>query len=153
MFLSEDRYRDLCLTLDYLENPESNVGWSAVAEKLGGLSPRDIHGVKQQRDRSPTAVLLDTFFLKQYSEKKGVLEALELLRNVCEEIDSHEAKMIIDKEIGAKRADEEYGAAAAVDIGTGAVCMSQELKVSLVVFCHNDVLHVNNNDFYTKVTE
>ncbi|XP_072032178.1 uncharacterized protein [Amphiura filiformis] len=147
MFLDKERFKDLCLTLDFLETT-GLVGWSAVAGKLGSLNLKLVHGAKQQKDRSETAILLDSFFLTQADEGKEVLETLELLSSVCNEIDSHDAKMIVDEEIEERRQNR---AEAATGIVPGTNRTQQhddqmttqeisELPVSFVKGCTNNVI-------------
>ena len=101
-FISEDRFRDLCLALDFLESSGCK-GWTAVATLLGNLSPAAVHMAKRQKDRSPSAILLDAFFQVKFDESKEVVETLKILSNVCAELDSYEAKLIVDEELEERR--------------------------------------------------
>ena len=101
-FISEDRFRDLCLVLDFLESSVCK-GWTAVATLLGNLSPAAVHMAKCQKDRSPSAILLDAFFQVKFDESKEVVATLEILGNVCAELDSYEAKLIVDEELEERR--------------------------------------------------
>ena len=76
-----------------------------MACKLGDVSPAFVHSAKRQLQRSPSAILLDSFFQMKTNEGNGdddVEETLRYLSKVCEEMDSFDPKRIIDEEISDK---------------------------------------------------
>ena len=93
--MSSDRFRRLCITLFFLE--DGIRGWTAVAGKLGDVSPAVIAGLKRQSQlECPSAIVLNSYF---HFRQDNVLDGLQFLSKVCNEIDNHAAKRIVDEEI------------------------------------------------------
>ena len=100
-FLSDSRFRNLCSILDLLES--GGKGWTAVAEALEiDLEPREVHTIKKQQERSPSAIFFNAYFQRKLDDEADVMDTLASISEACKDVLSFQPKSIVDDEINEK---------------------------------------------------
>ena len=99
-FISDIRFRKICVILDGMNNTELGLGWETLASKLGFKGNYSIIAIKNiasGQKKSPSVLVLDDFF--KDNKDADMLEPLQLLSNVLGEMENHDAKDLVDEEI------------------------------------------------------
>ena len=99
-FISDIRFRKICVILDGMNNTDLGLGWEALVSNLGFKGTYSIPAIKNiasGQKKSPSVLVLDDFF--KDNKDADVLTLLMILSNALGEMENHDARELVEEEI------------------------------------------------------